>query len=308
MGASAGIEMVSGPLDLAAMEPRDDDWILPTPQTPMRCLGCGYDLIGLPAGVCPECARAFDPEDASTWAPRSVARWRRAMTSRWVGYVAISLVLVGAMWATVIPRPFVSWDGKPDPMLWVWFDRPFGIERRRASSRLDLTWWNGRLSGVRERPQAVGPGGTLVGSSWDLQRRGDHWRLRAGAGTPASAILLAFNSMRTNDELFGVAIVDEEGQELESPGRIARSGPNPTSRRAEQAFEADGRQEEILAAVLAAYGFRIRSSLITPDDEDLWVFDAERVVLERISVGEARERGVEFDVLDSMRVQRFRWP
>ena len=32
-----------------------------------RCRGCDYALDGLPAGVCPECGRAFDPGDPSTF-------------------------------------------------------------------------------------------------------------------------------------------------------------------------------------------------------------------------------------------------
>jgi hypothetical protein len=43
-----------------------------------HCLGCNYPLRGLPESVCPECGRAFDPDDTSTyrhgpWRPR----WRR---------------------------------------------------------------------------------------------------------------------------------------------------------------------------------------------------------------------------------------
>lgn len=35
----------------------------------MRCLTCGYRLIGLTARRCPECATYFDPDDSCTWAP-----------------------------------------------------------------------------------------------------------------------------------------------------------------------------------------------------------------------------------------------
>jgi hypothetical protein len=36
-----------------------------SPET-MRCLGCGYDLHGLPENRCPECGLPFDPADPGT--------------------------------------------------------------------------------------------------------------------------------------------------------------------------------------------------------------------------------------------------
>lgn len=33
----------------------------------MYCIDCGYNLRGLPAGDCPECARPFDPVERSSW-------------------------------------------------------------------------------------------------------------------------------------------------------------------------------------------------------------------------------------------------
>lgn len=45
-----------------------------------HCIACGYQLRGLEKPVCPECGRAFDPEDASTF-DRSPHRRRRR---RWV--------------------------------------------------------------------------------------------------------------------------------------------------------------------------------------------------------------------------------
>jgi hypothetical protein len=41
----------------------------PTTETPL-CQKCGYVLAELPAGRCPECGRAFDPDDRSIWRPR----------------------------------------------------------------------------------------------------------------------------------------------------------------------------------------------------------------------------------------------
>ncbi len=33
----------------------------------MRCLGCGYNLRGLPENRCPECGRTFDPDDPQSY-------------------------------------------------------------------------------------------------------------------------------------------------------------------------------------------------------------------------------------------------
>ena len=33
----------------------------------VRCIACQYDLRGLTTGVCPECGRGFDPDDARTF-------------------------------------------------------------------------------------------------------------------------------------------------------------------------------------------------------------------------------------------------
>jgi len=40
-----------------------------SPAPHKRCLGCGYDLHGLPENRCPECGRPFDPEDPRTYYP-----------------------------------------------------------------------------------------------------------------------------------------------------------------------------------------------------------------------------------------------
>lgn len=41
-----------------------------------RCMQCGYAIGRLPAGLCPECGRAFDPGDASSY--RHPRRWSQA--------------------------------------------------------------------------------------------------------------------------------------------------------------------------------------------------------------------------------------
>ncbi len=57
------------------------------------CLGCGYQLRGLPVWRCPECGRAFDPNDATTFVatglPQSPRGWCSALLCS-----ALVLVLV----------------------------------------------------------------------------------------------------------------------------------------------------------------------------------------------------------------------
>ena len=42
----------------------------------MRCLSCHYDLRNLPEHRCPECGRAFDPNDPRTYDTEASARNR----------------------------------------------------------------------------------------------------------------------------------------------------------------------------------------------------------------------------------------
>lgn len=53
---------------------------------PMRCVGCGHILEGLPENRCPECGQVFDPDDPRTLAPPPErGRWYlAAMAVCWV--------------------------------------------------------------------------------------------------------------------------------------------------------------------------------------------------------------------------------
>lgn len=59
----------------------------------MNCLGCGYELSGLPAGSCPECGRAFDPANERTYTLR---RWEAP--PRWL----FALTVAGLAWPTAL--------------------------------------------------------------------------------------------------------------------------------------------------------------------------------------------------------------
>lgn len=63
------------------------------------CLGCGYALVALRKGKCPECSREFDPSDTITFGPdkRPTLRWLIRFAYPWwaIGvYAALCLFLV----------------------------------------------------------------------------------------------------------------------------------------------------------------------------------------------------------------------
>ena len=65
------------------------------------CVGCGYSLVGCPASVCPECGRAFDPND-----PRTVAHNQREVIARRMfgppGFIMATVAVVAGAWELVI--------------------------------------------------------------------------------------------------------------------------------------------------------------------------------------------------------------
>lgn len=66
------------------------------------CSACGYDLAALPAGLCPECAKPFNPTDAASFdaIPR---RTRRARLIRRAVAIAAALGIV----LLLAPRGYV---------------------------------------------------------------------------------------------------------------------------------------------------------------------------------------------------------
>ena len=61
------------------------------------CRGCGYALRGLSEAVCPECGRAFDPDDSSTFLLERDLRRRRRRRMMWVGVVVAVLAVLGVL-------------------------------------------------------------------------------------------------------------------------------------------------------------------------------------------------------------------
>jgi hypothetical protein len=67
------------------------------------CLGCGYPLRGLSQAVCPECGRAFDPEDPKSFRDRGVRpRWPSFADAppNWQLIVLAGLTLMYLYWSS----------------------------------------------------------------------------------------------------------------------------------------------------------------------------------------------------------------
>ncbi len=67
--------------------------------TGISCTNCGYNLTHLPPGECPECGKAFDPDDL-----RTVNRIRanKSTPARAVVHALTWLFLVGAIGSVVV--------------------------------------------------------------------------------------------------------------------------------------------------------------------------------------------------------------
>ncbi len=75
----------------------------------MRCIHCQYPLVNLPVRRCPECGKAFDPDDADTFdgrSPQELAMGRIAW--RWMAcmYALIACIIfvgnIGDVWSPLL--------------------------------------------------------------------------------------------------------------------------------------------------------------------------------------------------------------
>lgn len=74
-----------------------------------QCLTCGYLLRGLDESVCPECARAFDPEDQTTYNVEPRRRRRRRIKRLIIALVAAGLMLT-ALWPSGMNRAQITFS------------------------------------------------------------------------------------------------------------------------------------------------------------------------------------------------------
>jgi len=94
----------------------------------MNCLGCNYALVGITAGACPECGRAFDPDDSSAFCgerERAHFRTLRLIHLATTMMPLLGLVSIAATWI-IASSSLGRW---PRPM----FDDPGSIP--------GIGWW-----------------------------------------------------------------------------------------------------------------------------------------------------------------------
>ncbi len=246
-----------------------------TPAVVICCPGCRYELTGLPAGVCPECGRGFHPSDPKTvWdvrARRKATKRRRVRIG--IALLACLVVFQLAMF-TVIPRPAMSAHGGVQWGLWVWLGQGYGVQREQLLTETLLVHrWGKTVSRIdAEERWAAGTPRKL----WSLARVGpDRWRLETIDPTVTSqTLLLAFNTMRTDEELFGVRITDSARTE------------------AECTFSVEGTRALVLSEMIRVYGLSIEPGVTSATDTDVWVIDPETGKLTEVSVAEAASMGV----------------
>lgn len=240
----------------------------------IACRGCEYVLTGLVVGVCPECGRGFDPGDArSVLSARQLRRraWRPARN--WMWWVLGIALIVALTVAGVIPRPASGLHGGVG--LWVWMGKGYGVQRvDRTTESLRVHRWGNTVRKI----EAVDPWSSSVTVPlWMLERfEGDRWRLEVSDPRVRwQSVLLGLNTMRSDAEMFGVAI-DESARD-----------------EAGQIFEVEGESLALLREMIRVYGMEVTPWLTSPTDSVVLVVDPQSGELIEIPAARAVEMGIE---------------
>jgi hypothetical protein len=260
--------------------------------SPCFCRGCFYELSGLAAGKCPECARAFDPSDKGSVLTRRPSFLVSSRLRRYVLLFAIVLMVTGAIYLSLLPRPHVRWDGSVNWRVWIWLEQPYGVQRVPGMRTVDVFWWGGEVSRVTgHQPLTAADGSVSFKTVWSVRRIGDDdWSMKVhSGGIPMGELLTAFNTLRDNTELFGVALVDG------SPGGNT------------EPFAARGPKEDVLTAIVHAYGVRVVPFLLSPEDTDVWVYDEDNKRAVLLSVEDAEQQGYDIQQPRNWSVNRHTW-
>jgi hypothetical protein len=244
-------------------------------QPSIACRGCTYDLLGLPAGVCPECGRAFDPADPSTfWDLVARTRAQKQRRARIAAVALVACSFAALFTFGVIPRPAIAPVGGVQWGFWVWLGRGFGVQRvDMMAESLVVHRWGNRVSRIDAEDRWSAP---TPRPRWSLERTGpDEWRMEVVDPTVDwRSLLLGFNTMRRDDELFGVVIHAWARDEAGTP------------------FTVHGSRVDVLSAMIRVYGMETHPGLTSPEDGDVWVVSPESGELVEVPVARALEMGI----------------
>jgi rRNA maturation protein Nop10 len=72
----------------------------------VRCLSCKYDLSSLTEHRCPECGRAFDPDDPSTFSSDSARAQRRKAIKTSAALIGVVFVVLLVIDWNLVELPF----------------------------------------------------------------------------------------------------------------------------------------------------------------------------------------------------------
>lgn len=210
---------------------------------------------------CPECGRAYDLDDPKSYDKRPKQEVRRRRALRGLIVIFILLAVAAGLYWTVIPRPI----SRHQPAMWVWFNKPIGVQRSPFTGppAYRVTWFFGEPRAVRmylntstNPTQEVA---VLTRTSMDK----DEFTLRVnGAGLSLNNLIYAFNTLRTDDEVFGI--------------QWARFNPRD---RSVGKFESRGTMAEIMAAIIGHYGLQVQPLKLTVESPTVCVFVPEGVDL-----------------------------
>ena len=184
----------------------------------------------------------------------------------------LAVVVIGGLTASgVVPRPASGRHGGVG--LWVWMGKGYGVQRvDRSAESIRVHRWGDRVRKI----EAVDPWSSRAPVPlWKLERfEGDRWRLEVSDPTVGwQSILLGLNTMRSDAEMFGVAIAESARDE------------------AGQIFEVEGESVALLRELIRVYGMELTPLLTSPTDSTVLVVDPVGGDLIEVSVERAIEMG-----------------
>jgi len=243
------------------------------------CRSCGYDLMGIDwqGAVCPECGRAFDPNDPTTTHHPGQQSPIRQAVNRYGLTFTLFILFAMALHTSVIPRPITLHEWR----LWLWLGRVYGVQQLpQRSYQPALPRWAGPPSRGRvywwgDRPWRIESQDQAGNTRWDIARRSEgDWVLSVPDPTTQYAQLLGALAA-IKPEMFGVQY------------------QNPARGTVEHPLQMTGSTAILFGKLVHESGVELVPFLFRPDQTYVWVFDNAANRLVTLDLDEATERGIE---------------